>query len=241
MNNFLNILISGLAAGAAALTGVYLVRHFDHKIRKHEIYLISLAAGLLLANAFLYLLPESMELAPFWSYWALAAIVILYLLEQAFMIHSCHEENCETHAIGLMSLIGLAFHSLLDGLAIGISFEASFGVGLVSSAAIIFHKIAEGGCTYSLLVCDNAFKKRALTFSWMVALATPIGALLSFLFLQQVSRSALGVLLALAAGSFIYIGASDLLPATHKKSSWLNILFLFFGIAFVVLMGFLAN
>jgi len=241
MNNFLNILISGLAAAVAALTGVYAVRFFDHKVKKHEIYLISLAAGLLLANAFLHLLPESIKLTPFWSYWLLAAIIIFYLLEQVFMIHSCREDHCETHSIGFMSLIGLTFHSLVDGLVIGISFEASFGVGLVSSAAIIFHKIAEGGCTYSLLVCDGKLKNRALLFSWLVALATPIGALVAYTFLQEIPASILGILLALAAGSFIYISTSDLLPATHKKSSWINILWFFLGVIFVFLVGYLTN
>ena len=157
------------------------------------------------------------------------------------MIHSCREEHCEAHALGVMSLAGLCFHSLVDGIAIGVSFEAGFGIGIVSSAAIIFHKIAEGACTYSLLVCDNKLKKRALLFSWLVALATPVGALLAYNFLRQSSASLLGTLLALAAGSFIYIGASDLLPATHKKSNWLNVFFFFFGIIFVVLVGCLAE
>jgi len=241
MSIFLNILISVSAATVAALAGVYGARFFDYKIKKYEIYLISLAAGLLLANAFLHLLPEAIKLTTFWPYCLLLAIVIFYLLEQTVMIHSCREEHCENHAIGLMSLAGLAFHSLVDGLAIGVSFEASFGIGLVSSAAIIFHKIAEGGCTYSLLAYDDKLKNRALLFSWLVALATPVGALAAYGFLRQSSVSALGILLALAAGSFIYIGASDLLPATHKKSSWINIAWLFLGIAFVFLFGLLAN
>jgi len=241
MSILLNISISVLVATAAALVGVYGARFFNYKIRKHEIYLISLAAGLLLANAFLHLLPEAIKLTPFWPYCLLVAIIIFYLLEQMVMIHSCREEHCENHAMGLMSLAGLTFHSLVDGLAIGVSFEAGFGIGLVSSAAIIFHKIAEGGCTYSLLICDNKLKDRVLLFSWMVALATPIGALMAYGFLRQAPASLLGILLALAAGSFIYISASDLLPATHKKSSWINILWFSLGVAFVFLVGCLAN
>jgi len=237
MSIFFNILISVSVATAAALAGVYGAYFFNYKIKKYEIYLISLAAGLLLANAFLRLLPEAIKLTPFWPYCLLAVIIIFYLLEQTVMIHSCREEHCENHAMGLMSLAGLTFHSLVDGLAIGVSFEVGFGIGLVSSAAIIFHKIAEGGCTYSLLVYDEKLKNLALLFSWLVALATPVGALLAYGFLRQAPASSLGVLLALAAGSFIYISASDLLPATHKKSSWINILWLFLGIIFVFLIN----
>ncbi len=241
MSIFLNILISVLMATMAALVGIYGARFFNYKIRKYEIYLISLAAGLLLANAFLRLLPEAIKLTPFWPYCLLAAIIVFYLLEQVVMIHSCREEHCENHAMGLLSLAGLTFHSLVDGLAIGVSFEAGFGIGLISSAAIISHKIAEGGCTYSLLIYDDKLKKRALLFSWLVALATPMGALVAYSFLRQASASALGILLALAAGSFIYISASDLLPATHKKSSWINILWLFLGVAFVFWINRLVN
>ena len=228
MSIFFNILISVSVATAAALAGVYGARFFNYKIRKYEIYLISLAAGLLLANAFLRLLPEAIKLTTVWPYCLLVAIIIFYLLEQLVMIHSCREEHC---------LAGLTFHSLVDGLAIGVSFEVGFGIGLVSSAAIIFHKIAEGGCTYSLLICDDKLKNRAMLFSWLVALATPVGALLAYSFLRQASPAALGILLALAAGSFIYISASDLLPATHKKSSWINILWLLLGAVFVFLIN----
>lgn len=241
MNIFSNILISGLSAAAAAILGAYGARRLGDKIRKSEIYIISLAAGLLLANAFFHLLPEAIELASSWPYWLLGAMVLLYLLEQSLMIHSCCEEHCAAHAIGLMSLVGLGFHSMVDGLMIGVSFEVGFGVGLASSVAIIFHKIAEGTCTYFLLARDEKLKKRAWLFSWLVALATPLGALAAFIFLRPSASSFLGVFLALAAGTFVYIGASDLLPATHRQSNWKNILFLFLGIIFVYFIGRLAG
>lgn len=234
---FQEILISGLLAGLATVAGAYLFRIFDHKIRRHTIYLVSFAAGLLLANAFLHLLPESQALNSYWPFFVLIAIAIFYFLEQAFIIHSCQEEHCEAHTVGIMSILGLGFHSLIDGLAIGLSFEINFSVGLIATLAIIFHKFAEGGCTYSLLVYDKSLNKRALLFSWLVALATPIGAILAFIFLRQASNNFLGALLALAAGTFIYIASSDLLPATHKKSNWLNILLFFLGLTFVALLG----
>ncbi|HRY52388.1 MAG TPA: ZIP family metal transporter [Candidatus Portnoybacteria bacterium] len=234
---FIEVLISGALAGLATVVGAYLFRFFDEKIKTRTVYVISFAAGLLLANAFLHLLPESFGLNSYWPFFVLGAIAVFYFLEQTIIIHSCQEEHCEVHAMGTMSLLGLGFHSLVDGLAIGVSFEVNFAVGLIATSAIIFHKFAEGGCTYSLLVCDKALGKKALFYSWLVALATPIGAILAFIFLRQAPDNFLGALLAMAAGTFIYIASSDLLPATHKKSNWLNILLFFAGMVFVALLG----
>ncbi len=238
MNIFSNVLIFGFLACLAMMAGVYLVRYFDKRAQKVTVFLISLAAGTLLANAFFHLLPEAVELSSNWPFWALGALVAFYLIEHSIVIHSCREESCEVHAqahgsLGIMSLIGISFHSLLDGMIIGISFQVNFVMGSVTSLAIIFHKLAEGGCTYALFVCDERSRPRALRFSWLVALATPLGAFFTYFLTIKIPDALLGGLLAAAAGSLIYIGASDLVPATHKKQSILNIFLFLAGIILV--------
>ncbi len=239
MNGFVSVIIFSLVAGLAAILGTYSVRLFGQWIKKNSIFVISFAAGVLLANAFLHLLPEAANLTASWSYWALGTIVLFYLIEHAIIIHSCREESCEVHSMGITSLAGIGFHSLIDGVTISIAFGADFSLGLLTSLAIIFHKVADGVCVYSLLVHDAMSRSRALIFSWLVALATPLGAILAYFFIQQLSAQAEGWLLAAAAGSFIYIGASDLVPATHKKQSAFNVIFLLLGIIFVLAVGFL--
>jgi len=241
MNSFVSVIIFSLLAGSAAILGTYSVRLFGQWMKKNSIFVISFAAGVLLANAFLHLLPEATNLTHSWPYWALGTIILFYLIEHAIIIHSCREESCEVHSMGTTSLAGIGFHSLLDGITISIAFGADFSLGLLTSLAIIFHKVADGVCIYSLLIHDAMPRSRALIFSWLVALATPLGAILAYFFIQQISAQAEGWLLAAAAGSFIYIGASDLVPATHKKQSAFNIVFLLLGIIFVLAVGLLAS
>lgn len=219
------------------MAGAYLVYYFNRWSKKNIVFLISFAVGVLLANAFFRLLPEAASLTLSWPYWVLGTIVLFYLIEHAIIIHACPEEDCETHTAGTVSLAGIGFHSLVDGLTIGIAFEAGFAIGILASLAVIFHKLAEGGCLYTLLLCDNLPKRRALIYSWGVALATPFGALLAYAFVGYLSSQAIGGLLAAAAGSFIYIGASDLVPETHKKYNWLNVILLLAGVAFVMIFG----
>ncbi len=237
---FYNVLIFSLAAGLASLGGAYLVFYFSGWAKKNLIFLISLAVGVLLANAFFHLLPEAMELTPFWPYWTLGAIAFFYLMEQGIMVHACAEEECEVHTMGEVSLMGIGFHSLVDGLTIGVAFQAGFIIGLLAALAVILHKIAEGGCLYTLLISGRFSKKLSLIFSWLVAAMTPLGALPAFYFVRLFPNEVLGWLLAAAAGSFIYIGASDLVPATHREHNWLNVVLMMLGIGFVWVLGRLA-
>lgn len=231
------ILIFSLIAGLAAMAGVYLVYYFSDWSRRNLIFLISFAVGVLLANAFFHLLPEAAALSPFWPYWALGAIMFFYLMEQALTIHACREEECEVHTLGQVGLLGLGFHSLVDGLTIGVAFQVSGSVGALTALAVILHKISEGGCLYTLLLGSNFSQQRSLFFSVSVALATPLGAALAYYFASELQGQVLGWLLAAAAGGFIYIGASDLAPMTHQKHGWPNMLLMVLGVVFVLALS----
>lgn len=239
MSIFLNITIYSFIAGLSTIIGIYLVRHYEEWTKRNSVYLISFAVGVLLATAFFELLPEAIGFIGNWPYWVLGTIIVLYLLEHAIIIHSCREPECEVHNISTISVLGIGFHSLIDGITISVAFIVSFALGLIAAFAVIFHEIAEGIFTYTLLIHDQVKETKAMLYSWLVALATPIGALAAYFFLKQASESLVGILLAIAAGSFIYIGASDLVPATHKKYSWLNIVLFLAGVGFVVLIGIL--
>ncbi|MDD2753570.1 MAG: ZIP family metal transporter [Candidatus Portnoybacteria bacterium] len=237
MNIFLSILIYSFVAGLAAMGGVYLVYFFGARAKKSLVLFVSFAVGVLMANAFLHLLPEAAQTTALWPYGALGAIIFFYLIEQVIIIHACYEEGCETHSLGHMGLFGIGFHSLIDGLTIGIAFQAGFNVGLLASLAIVFHKISEGSCLYVLLLGGRFSQSKALFFSWLVALATPLGAMLAYFFTAQLAGQTLGLLLAGAAGAFIYISASDLVPLTHKEHNWKNGFMMLLGVGFILLIS----
>lgn len=237
VNMLINVIIYSFIAGLSTISGVYLVRKFETWTKRNAIFLISFAIGVLLANAFFHLLPKAIELNHTWFYWTLGAIFLLFLIEHFVMIHSCREEECDAHRLGTVSFLGIVFHSLLDGIIIGLGFGISFTVGLITSLAVIFHETAEGVFIYTLLIHDKTFQPKALLLSWIVALATPLGAIATFFFIQEISPIILSWFLAAAAGSFIYIGASDLIPEAHKKYNFLNIFLVLAGIVFVFAVG----
>lgn len=240
MNILFNITTYSFIAGLSTMLGVYLVWQFEKWAKRNSIFLISFAVGVLLATAFLELMPEAIEFSPSWMFWVLGTIIILYLLEHSIIIHSCREGDCEVHSMGAVSLLGIGFHSLIDGITIAIAFQAGYAIGLIASFAVIFHETAEGVFTYTLLIHERFSRSNAVFYSWLVALATPFGAVATYFLTRGISSSSIGILLAIAAGSFIYIGASDLVPATHKKQAFLNVLLVLLGVGFVVLMSRLA-
>ena len=100
------------------MIGVMLVFYKEKWARANSIYLISFAAGIMLATAFGHIIPESLKLNEKGAAIAiLAGILVFYLLQTFIMFHS-HEGVEKVHQIGILALIGLTFHSLLDGVAI---------------------------------------------------------------------------------------------------------------------------
>lgn len=234
---FANIIVYSSVAGLSTVVGVYLVRRFAAWTRNNSMYLISFAVGVIMANAFFNLLPEAAKLDSAWVYFAFAGFIALYFVEYGMNTHYCHEEECEVRSIGLISTVGIGLHSLLDGFTIGVGFEAGFALGVITSFAVIFHELPEGVFTYTLLMHDRVSERRSLIYSWAVALATPVGAVLTFLFVRGASEAVIGSLIALAGGTFIYIGAADLVPETHRRSTVWNALLVLAGAAFVLLLS----
>jgi len=233
MSQFWTVLIYGMVAGLATLAGIYLVLAKEAWARKNSVYLISFSAGVLLAVALNHLLPESQELNTGALIWFLASFIFFYIIEHGIILHSCREsDGCPVHPIDKIALLGIGFHSLLDGIVIGIGFEISFSLGIIATLSVLLHELPEGISTISVLLHSGYERKKAVLYSWLVAMATPVGAVISFFLIKNIASSALGALLAVAAGSFLYVAASDLIPEIHKKSKVLNIILIILGALF---------
>ena len=234
------VFYSGLA-GAATLAGIIIVLKNADLARKYSHVINSFAAGAILAIGFFHLLPEAIELSQHALMFTLVGFMVFYVLETFLVIHSGAEMhyNEEHHhgsfEKGITLFSGLLVHSLIDGMIIGIGFEVDYRIGLITSLGVILHEFPEGITSFSLLV-NRLSRRSALIMSVAVAVATPAGALISVLFLRSMSDSTVGMLLALAAGSFIYITASDLIPDTHGENALANASYLVGGIVFTLLL-----
>ncbi len=184
--------------------------------------LIAFATGVLLAAAFLGLIPEAIETAgdptlimPV----ILGGIILFFFLEKVILWHSCRDASCEVHsnASGPIILIGDSFHNFTDGIVIAVSFLISFNVGVTISLTIIVHEIATETSDFGILLHAGYTKKKAFILNTISSLSTILAAIITFLLI-----GALGYLvpffLAFSAASFIYLALSDLMPDLHKHT-----------------------
>ncbi|MDO8735433.1 MAG: ZIP family metal transporter [Elusimicrobiota bacterium] len=227
-----------LIAGTATLIGTLLIFYYEDYAKKNSVYFISFAAGIMLATSFFHLMPEASEISANVPAWVLCGFLIFYIIQNFLVtIHPCAEENCEVHRLGIMSFIGLSVHSLLDGIAIAVGFEVSSSIGLFTAIAVILHEFPEGLITTGILIHTGEPRKKIWTYSIIVALATPFGAIASLLFLKNLPPNILGILLSITAGSFIYLSAADLIPEIHKSNRKINSVILLFGIFLILILG----
>ena len=210
---------------------------------------VPFAAGALLAAAFLDLLPEALEMesADLVLGLALLGLVVFFVLERSlgwFHHHHDDESHGEKRQTSSLIIIGDTLHNFIDGLAIGAAFLVDPAVGIVTTAAIAAHEIPQEIGDFGLLLSKGMSKRKVLLVNVFSAVATLIGAALVFGLAGQIGLSE-GILLAITAGFFIYIAASDIIPTIHAEPErrWANIqtAVLIAGIAIVGIAGHFAH
>ncbi len=181
--------------------------------------LFSLRAGILIGVAFTEVLPEAWSQDPSLAGWgAVAAFVLLFTMGSFAMLDSCPEylEQCRVHYLGWAAFSALTIHSFIDGFNLGVSFSAGASAGIAVGIALSLHKLADGFTLTSLFTQAGMSRARSLVSLALVAAATPAGAAFNALGSTAASPRAAAALLGFAGGSFIYIGAADLVPRLHK-------------------------
>ncbi len=223
----------------STMGGVYLVRFFSDWTKRNSLYMISFAGGVLVATAFLELLPEAAVKSPgSWAMAALIGVIALFVFEHFMAIHECQDEECDIHNIGTVSALGIGIHSFIDGVVIGTGFQASLALGLITALAVIVHELPEGAFTYGLLISNGQPERKSMIISWIVALATPVGTILTFLALRGLGPGILGIMLAMSGGTFVYVGNADLLPQIHRRPNLKTLSVMLAGVVFVILLGY---
>ena len=219
------------------LGGLFAIRFRD---KLHLI--LGFSAGAVIAVSFFDLLPESLELAS--STYSTRTVFLLVasgfalylILDRFFSLHAHDEEKCEnpSHSDRL-SATALIFHSFLDGLGIGLAFKVSPAVGWIVAAAVLTHDFSDGINTVGIIL-KNEDKSRAMKWLIADAFAPALGVVLSLFIV--ISEPTLGLILAVFAGFFLYIGASDLIPESHHRhpTIWTTVMtILGMGVMFMII------
>jgi ZIP family zinc transporter len=152
-----------------------------------------------------------------------AGFIGFFLAERLLVLHHRDDsEQARAHAqVGALGAAGLSLHSFIDGLGIGLAFQLDSATGFLVFLAVVTHDFADGLNTVSFVLSQHQDRRRALTWLGIDALAPFVGAIVgSFI---SVSDYALGNLLAVYAGFFLFMGATDLLPEAHHHPSRLRV------------------
>lgn len=203
--------------------------------------LVSLSAGALIGGAFIHLLPEAaLILDPSVLFLTtLCAFVFFFLLEKLLRWRHCHKESCEVHTFGYMSLFGDSIHNFIDGLVIAAAFLVDIHIGIATTLAIALHEIPQEIGDFGVLIHAGFKRFTALIANYSVALFVVVGGVVGY-FVREPLEHLLPYLLPFAAGGFIYIAASDLMPEIRKEKhlgkSILNFIIFIAGIALMMLV-----
>lgn len=238
-------LLSVFGVSLISLVGVFTLSLDQARLKSILVYLVAFAAGALWGDALIHLLPESVENLGFGvevSLLVLLGVIIMFVTEKIIHWRHCHytDENKEhKHPFALINLAGDAVHNFLDGIIIAAAYLTSIPLGIATTLAVIFHEIPQEIGDFGVLIHGGFTRIEALKVNFLSALAAVAGALL-VVGLGSTVADFSKWLVPVAAGTFLYIAGSDLIPELHKEVAWkksaVQLICFLLGIGIMVLL-----
>jgi len=227
-------LLFALVAATANILGGLMVTQTNWAHRSLR-YFIAVGSGFMLGTVFLEMIPKSVERAKdWWPVLLIAGYLIVHFFEHTFAAHLHFGE--ETHhdemslALGVSAFIGMLVHTFFDGVAIGVGFSVSRGLGFVVFVAMFLHKIPDGFTIASIVRSTGHTSLRALMASAFLGVATLIGVVAFHLTGDSPNA------LPLAAGCTLYVAATDLMPEVNREHGVKMALLVFAGVGLFLLV-----
>jgi ZIP family zinc transporter len=221
-----------LLTACSTLAGGYVALRLSHELQT----VIALTGGVVVAVALFHVLPEAIEivddprrvggLVGF-------GFIAFFLAERALVLHHRDDtEHAQAHAqVGALGAAGLSIHSFIDGLGIGLAFNIDTATGFLVFFAVVAHDFADGMNTVSFVLRQGSERRRAIRWLLVDAAAPMLGAIVGATL--NISEESLGELLAVYAGFFLFMGATDLLPHAHEHPSGKRVALTLGGFAFI--------
>lgn len=214
------IIIASLLISTGSLIGIVTLSVQEQKLSQILLFLISLSTGALMGGAFIHLLPEASDKLDGSGMFGMVlfSFVIFFLIEKLFHWRHCHKGKCDIHSFGYMNLFGDAVHNFIDGLILAATFLTDIKLGVATAFAIALHEIPQEIGDFGVLLYAGFAKKKAIIANFLVALTIVAGGIFGY-FLSYQAEGLMPYLLPFAAGGFIYIASSDLMPEIRKEQN----------------------
>jgi len=236
---WLYAIVSVILVSIISLIGVLTLLMKKSSLKKITLILVSFAVGGLFGDACIHLLPEAFEkLGNSTSLYIIFGIMLFFILEKFLRWRHCHisDEN-HIHPLASLNLVGDAIHNFVDGLLIGASYVVNIQIGIATTLAIILHEIPQEIGDFGVLIHSGLKTKRALFLNFLSAISAIVGTIIALII--NIEWFAI-VLLPIAAGGFIYIAGSDLIPELQHdikfKTSLIQFISILLGIGIMSLL-----
>ncbi len=238
------IITSTLAMSIIAWVGLLTLFLKENLLKKIIMPLVAFSAGALLGGAFLHMIPEAinkMDNLLNLFLWLLFGFALFFLMETFINWHHCHETPSKhKKPVTYLILIADGIHNFIGGLAIAGAFIVDVRIGLVTWLACAAHEIPQELGDFGILIHGGWHKKKALLFNFFSALTIVFGGLIAYFISTKIDVT---FLLPFAAGNFIYIASSDLIPEIKQKSklkiNLIHFITFILGILLILLVRFI--
>ena len=250
------IFASVILVSLVSLVGLFFVSKQLQFKNRMLLFLVSLSAGTLFGGAFLHLLPEAVEKQGFTlqiSFLLLSGVVIFFVLEKFIQWRHCHghgkhnphhvSQNPKKH-IAILNLFGDGLHNFLDGLVIAGSYLVSIPTGIATTIAVVIHEIPQEIADFGVLLYSGFSRGKALLLNFLSAIVAVLGAIVGIMISSR-SQMFIQWILPFAAGGFVYIAGSNLIPELHKecdaKDTFWHLFAIILGIGLMVMLKRIGN
>jgi len=242
MSQLVQILGLSLIGSVAGLVGGAIFLFKRDWAEKLCLFAVPFAAGVLLSTSLLHLLPEAVAGIGNDAFLiVLIALLSSFFFEQYFarLHHHEHQHSSRVKSSVPLVILGDTIHNFIDGVAIASAFLVEPRFGLVVTLATFLHEVPHEVGDFGILMSAGWSRAKTFTVNFLSALATFPGALMVF-YLMRDAEEKIGLLLAVSAGVFLYLGASDFLPEVgeHRDgvAAWKKFLPLVFGAVVMYLL-----
>lgn len=234
------ILIATFLDSLISLIGVISFVVNERLLKGFVKYLVGLATGTLLGGSFFHLFPEAIESIGYFisASFLIIGFILFFLMEMALHWHHCEEDGkCKLRqrkSFVELILIGDGLHNFIDGLVIAAGFLVNVPFGIITTFLIISHEVPQEIGDFGVLIYGGLKRKKALFYNFISQATCILGGVIGYFI--STTYNITSYLLPFAAGGFIYIAASDLIPQLHREKGKLKtMMFFILGITIMVI------
>jgi len=235
-------LVSVFIVSLISLVGIVTILFKQESVKGFLLFMVSFAAGGLLGDVFIHLLPELIQTHGFGmdkSLYVISGILAFFILEKILHWRHCHmmDSPSHVHPLAAINLVGGAFHNLIDGTLIAASYALSIHVGIATTIAVILHEIPQEMGDFGILLHSGLSTKKALTLNFTSELIAFLGVFM-VLTVGLKSDVITSVIIPFTIGGFLYIANADLIPELHKdvdpKNSLIQLISFIVGVGLMI-------